>query len=121
MFSRFIAKSTRSAVLISVRDFAKNTGTVKFFDPKKGFGFITVAETGEDIFVHHSAINTDGFRSLADGEEVEFSITLDENRGKKNASDVTGPNGAPVKGAPRVDPRPSGDNFRRGGRDNDFN
>lgn len=47
------------------------TGTVKWFDAKKGFGFI-VGEEGEDIFVHFSVIQGDGFRSLKDGEPVEY-------------------------------------------------
>lgn len=46
-------------------------GTVKWFDPKKGFGFV-VNETGEDVFVHYSSIEGDGFRCLRSGEYVEF-------------------------------------------------
>jgi len=51
----------------------KLKGKVKWFNDKKGFGFIGV-ENGEDVFVHHSSIQTDGFRTLAEGEEVEFEI-----------------------------------------------
>jgi CspA family cold shock protein len=47
------------------------TGTVKWFDSKKGFGFILNPE-GTDVFVHFSSIDGDGFRSLKDGEKVEF-------------------------------------------------
>ena len=47
------------------------TGTVKWFDSKKGFGFIVNSE-GRDVFVHYSVIDGDGFRSLKDGEQVEF-------------------------------------------------
>ena len=46
-------------------------GTVKWFDSKKGFGFI-VNSAGQDVFVHFSSIQSDGFRSLKDGEEVEY-------------------------------------------------
>ena len=47
-------------------------GTVKWFDEKKGFGFIIPEEGGDDLFVHHSNIVTDGFRTLQDGQKVEF-------------------------------------------------
>lgn len=49
------------------------TGKVKWFDAKKGFGFIE-QEGGEDVFVHFREIQTDGFKTLKDGEEVEFEI-----------------------------------------------
>ena len=48
-------------------------GTVKWFNDAKGFGFIT-RENGPDVFVHHTAIQADGFRSLAEGERVEFDV-----------------------------------------------
>lgn len=48
-------------------------GPVKWFDPKKGYGFITGPE-GQDVFVHFSQIQGDGFRSLKDGEEVEYEL-----------------------------------------------
>jgi cold shock protein len=49
-------------------------GTVKWFNDAKGFGFITQEGGGEDVFVHHTAIQADGFRSLAEGQKVEFEV-----------------------------------------------
>ena len=51
----------------------KETGTVKWFNAAKGYGFIK-RESGEDVFVHYSAIQGDGFRSLEEGQAVEFEI-----------------------------------------------
>ena len=53
-------------------------GTVKWFNEKKGFGFIVDPETNGDIFVHFSAINTDGFRTLKEGEAVEYELYQDQ-------------------------------------------
>lgn len=54
-------------------------GTVKWFNEKKGFGFITPDEGGEDLFVHHTNISSDGFRTLKDGQKVQY----DPAKGKK--------------------------------------
>ena len=49
------------------------TGTVKWFSDQKGFGFLSV-EGGKDVFVHHSAIEAQGFRTLSEGDNVEFTL-----------------------------------------------
>jgi len=61
-------------------------GTVKWFNPEKGYGFIT-REDGDDVFVHHTAIVGEGYRSLDEGQRVSFDVT----QGKKGpqASNVT--------------------------------
>ena len=65
-------------------------GTVKWFNPDKGFGFICDDETGEDVFVHFSAINIDGFKTLAEGQKVTYETEPDpKNSEKMRSIDVT--------------------------------
>ncbi len=52
-------------------------GTVKWFNDSKGFGFIS-QENGDDVFVHHTAIQGEGFKTLAEGDKVEFEISKDQ-------------------------------------------
>ena len=61
-------------------------GTVKWFNAKKGFGFISDAE-GNDVFVHFSAINMEGYKTLAEGDAVEFDV-IDGNKGPQAANVV---------------------------------
>lgn len=84
---------------LSVSD-ATLTGTCKWFNSEKGFGFIDVDGEEQDVFVHQTEIYADGFRSLAEGETLEFKIAADaKNPAKFRAEKVTGPGGVFVQGA----------------------
>jgi cold shock protein len=74
---------------------ATETGTVKWFNPDKGFGFITRDNGEKDVFVHHSAIQGGGFRTLNDGERVEFEV-------------VQGQKGPAAENVVRLDPQAGG-------------
>jgi len=63
-----------------------NTGTVKWFNDSKGYGFIT-GSNGEDVFVHYSAISMDGFKSLKEGDQVQFDV-VDGPKGPQAANVV---------------------------------
>ena len=67
------------------RNVAMAKGTVKWFNDSKGFGFIEQEGGGEDVFVHYSAIQTDGYKSLKEGQQVEFEISQ-ENKGLRAAN-----------------------------------
>lgn len=67
-----------------------NNGTVKWFNAQKGYGFITNESTGEDVFVHFSAIVSDGYKTLEEGQKVTFDIEQDpKNSAKLRAANVT--------------------------------
>ena len=61
-----------------------NTGTVKWFNDAKGYGFITPQDGSRDVFVHHSSIQGNGFKSLAEGQQVQFEV----EQGQKGPSAV---------------------------------
>ncbi len=59
-----------------------NKGTVKWFNEKKGFGFITDSSVDGDVFVHFSVIQTDGFKTLTEGENVAYEVFIDDKGAK---------------------------------------
>jgi CspA family cold shock protein len=85
-FLRFLGHGRRQVVFTIKGNAMKEKGTVKWFNAAKGYGFIQ-RENGEDVFVHFSAIQAQGYRSLDEGAKVEFEVT----RGPKGlqAANVT--------------------------------
>ncbi len=65
-----------------------NNGTVKWFNADKGYGFISNDEGGEDVFVHFSAIQSDGYKSLEEGQKVTYDTETDSHNGKLRAANV---------------------------------
>uniref|UniRef100_A0A1J3J9Z0 Cold shock protein 1 n=1 Tax=Noccaea caerulescens TaxID=107243 RepID=A0A1J3J9Z0_NOCCA len=88
------------------------TGKVSWFSDSRGYGFIALDDNGEELFVHQSSILSEGFRSLTDGDAVEFGIT-NGNDGKTQAVGVTALGGAPLNKRKEVSSR--GNGARRGG------
>jgi len=64
------------------RNFSMMTGTVKFYNEMKGFGFIQPDDGGKDVFVHATALERAGLRSLAEGQKVSFDVAEDRRSGK---------------------------------------
>ncbi|CAI0395512.1 unnamed protein product [Linum tenue] len=83
-------------------------GTVKWFSARKGFGFVAPDDGGEDLFVHQTSIQSDGFRTLSDGQAVEFSVDFADD-GRSKAVDV-----AAVSRSRRAPPRGGGRGFHAG-------
>jgi CspA family cold shock protein len=65
-----------------------NTGTVKWFNSQKGFGFIAPEDGGKDVFVHISAVERSGLNSLNEGQKVSFDIVADRRTGKSAAENL---------------------------------
>ena len=107
-----------SALRLDSRSFGDRRGVVKWFNCDRGYGFIT--SEGEDYFVHYSCISEvqgdPSFRSLAQGEQVEFDIDIEAETGRARAMNVTGPGGNPVQGAVRGQTFDSTESQGRGGR-----
>jgi CspA family cold shock protein len=70
-----IALCGASPLCLFFRRFKMATGTVKWFNDSKGFGFITPSNGGDDLFAHFSAIQSSGFKTLTEGQQVSFDIT----------------------------------------------
>lgn len=64
------------------------TGTVKFFNANKGFGFITPDEGGSDVFVHVSAVERAGLQSIVEGQKLNFDVVTDSRNGKSAADNL---------------------------------
>ena len=64
------------------------TGTVKFFNSTKGFGFIAPEDGTQDVFVHISAVERAGMRTIVEGQKLSFDVVLDERKGKSAAENL---------------------------------
>jgi CspA family cold shock protein len=64
------------------------TGTVKFFNPNKGFGFIQPDNGGADVFVHISAVERAGMRTIVEGQKLSFDVVQDKRSGKSSADNL---------------------------------
>jgi CspA family cold shock protein len=72
-YSRAGEKTTAAAAVVRLEEEGLPEGTVKWFSNEKGYGFIS-REGGDDVFVHHSKIDMEGYRSLTEGQRVEFEV-----------------------------------------------
>ena len=70
------------------KDIPMATGTVKWFNETKGYGFIQPDQGGKDVFVHISAVERSGLRSLADGQKVSYEVEADRRTGKESATNL---------------------------------
>ena len=95
----FVISSRPSAAATHDTALFAEKGTVKWFDTTKGFGFIAPDNGDPDVFVHQTVIQMEGFRSLADGESIEYEMEVQDD-GRRRATKVTGPDGADCQGAP---------------------
>merc|ERR1712127_886382 len=88
-------QETRSAAYRTHTKMSKQEGVCKWFDSKKGFGFIAPKDGGDDLFVHQTGITSDGFRKLVEGEEVIYDVQQDDG-GRTKAVAVEAPGGGNV-------------------------
>jgi CspA family cold shock protein len=71
------------------KEFAMSTGTVKWFNATKGFGFIEPDDGGRDVFVHISAVERAGLPGLTEGQKINFEVTKDDRTGKSSADSLS--------------------------------
>jgi CspA family cold shock protein len=90
-FLKFAIADSRGAVCAGAisrfKDLMMNTGTVKFYDGRKGFGFIEPSDGGKDVFVHVSALDRAGLGGLAEGQKLEFDLEPDQ-KGRNSAANL---------------------------------
>ncbi len=87
-YARLFALTAR-VISYYLKDAFMATGTVKWFNDSKGFGFITPDDGGEDLFAHFSAIQMNGFKTLKEGQKVQFEVT--QGPKGKQASNIQAP------------------------------
>jgi cold shock protein len=81
-------KVSREQQRVHRKETAMHTGTVKWFNATKGFGFIQPDDGGADVFVHISAVERAGFNNLKDGQKVRYDIVQDKRSGKSSADNI---------------------------------
>jgi CspA family cold shock protein len=84
-----VARSSREHALTALWRRNMATGTVKWFNGQKGFGFIQPNDGGQDVFVHISAVERAGLSGLAEGQKVNFEVKTDKMRGKTSAENLS--------------------------------
>lgn len=81
-------KASREPPRLLAKEIVMNTGTVKWFNATKGFGFIQPENGSSDVFVHISAVERAGLRSLSDGQKITYDIVQDRKSGKNSAENL---------------------------------
>ena len=84
----FLPATLVARLALTLRNASMATGTVKWFNAEKGYGFIQPDEGGKDVFVHISAVEQAGMRNLQEGQKVDFEVVADRRTGKSAASNL---------------------------------
>ena len=83
-----VPKAVRFSISLLSKGYVMPVGTVKWFNPTKGFGFIQPESGGPDVFVHVSAVERAGMRGLNEGQKVSFEVVADRRSGKSSAENL---------------------------------